>query len=267
MLDKQGNWKLKLCSHSFRIAKSWGIWLRSVVIKSRLFPRGIFWFVCLHCLIPFIFHHKLQAFSYSFALYKTEVDKKQTINWCTLHMYNSLWESFHSLDGTSESSSMIYFYSLRLIELPSSTCVTNSRKVFLFLLFFYPELCNSNLWHFCWQRKNFTFYSGPVIAFIVLLNIIYIIVSNLNPLLHYCTAQRQYRLSCELLFHWLDIVSGSNLISFYAVQHFFIPEIYTFACRRKQVQGVQTVIIIIIIIIVVVVVIIRAISLDPWKNK
>ena len=136
MLDKQGNWKLKLCSHSFWIAKSWGIWLRSVVLRSRLFPRGNFWFVCLHCLIPFIFHHKLQAFSYSFALYKTEVDKKQTINWCTLHMYNSLWESFHSLDGTSESSSMIYFYSLRLIELPSSRCVTNSRKVFLFLLFF-----------------------------------------------------------------------------------------------------------------------------------
>ena len=136
MLDKQGNWKLKLCSHSFRIAKSWGIWLRSVVIRSRLFPRGNFWFVCLHCLIPFIFHHKLQAFSYSFALYKTEVDKQQTINWCTLHMYNSLWESFHSLDGTSESSSMIYFYSLRLIELPSSTCVTSSRKVFLFFLFF-----------------------------------------------------------------------------------------------------------------------------------
>ena len=99
------------------------------------FSPGQLLICLLHCLIPFIFHHKLQAFSYSFALYKTEVDKKQTINWCTLHMYNSLWESFHSLDGTSESCSMIYFYSLRLIELPSSTCVTNSRKVFLFLLF------------------------------------------------------------------------------------------------------------------------------------
>lgn len=100
------------------------------------FSPGQLLICLLHCLIPFIFHHKLQTFSYSFALYKTEVDKKQTINWCTLHMYNSLWESFHSLDGTSESSSMIYLYSLRLIELPSSTCVTNSRKVFLFLLFF-----------------------------------------------------------------------------------------------------------------------------------
>ena len=99
------------------------------------FSPGQLLICLLHCLIPFIFHHKLQTFSYSFALYKTEVDKKQTINWCTLHMYNSLWESFHSLDGTSESSSMIYLYSLRLIELPSSTCVTNSRKVFLFLLF------------------------------------------------------------------------------------------------------------------------------------
>ena len=103
------------------------------------FSPGQLLICLLHCLISFIFHRKLQAFSYSFALYKTEVDKKQTINWCTLHMYNSLWESFHSLDGTSESSSMIYFYSLRLIELPSSTCVTNSRKnkgFFLFLFFF-----------------------------------------------------------------------------------------------------------------------------------
>ena len=43
----------------------------------------------------------------------------------------SLWKSFHSLD-------MIYFYSLRVIELPSSTRVTNSRKnKGFFLLFFF----------------------------------------------------------------------------------------------------------------------------------
>ena len=58
------------------------------------------------------------------------------VQFCDL---NSLQESFHSLDGTSESGSMIYFYSLRVIELPSSTRVINSKKnkgFFLFLFFF-----------------------------------------------------------------------------------------------------------------------------------
>lgn len=78
------------------------------------------------------------------------------VQFCDL---NSLQESFHSLDGTSESGSMMYFYSLRVIELPSSTRVTNSKKNkgFFCFCFFYTELCNSNLWHFCWQSKTLPF--------------------------------------------------------------------------------------------------------------
>lgn len=93
VLDKQGNWKLKLCSHSFWIAKSWSIWLRSVVIRSRLFPRGNFWFVC--CIVWylsfFMANCKLSVIALPFTKRKLIRSKQLTDVHCTCTI---LWPQF-----------------------------------------------------------------------------------------------------------------------------------------------------------------------------